>query len=176
MSHDDLMHVLCMTSDWQARGVMHFVMVCYVFCAGPVIDKRMVSCVSKLEQTQWLDALRKQANYGAKKSPKPQRLQVSRNKMYLMFCCTTELYLHVCEIWFYYVSGKALLNDSFNILIAYCTKAECFVTLHIHFTPNWIECGQLGSAVVPCLLKPTCQLLKSCALGQMLSDEVDDTL
>ena len=123
-----------------------------VFCAGPVIDKRVVSCVSKLEQTHWLDALRKQANYGAKKSPKPQRLQVSRNKMYLMFCCTTELYLHVCGIWFYYVCGKALVNDSFNILIAYCTKAECFVTLHIHFTPNWIECGQLGSAVVPCFL------------------------
>ena len=30
--------------------------------------------------------------------------------------------------------------------------AECFVTLNIHFTPNWIEHSQLGSAVVPCLL------------------------
>ena len=43
---------------------------------GAVIDKRLVQCVSKLEQTQWLEALRKQAKYGAKKSPKPQRLQV----------------------------------------------------------------------------------------------------
>ena len=41
-----------------------------------MIDRRTVTCVSPTERNQWLQLLRRESKYGAKQSPKPQRLQV----------------------------------------------------------------------------------------------------
>ena len=50
--------------------------VSVVVVLGPMIDRRTVTCVSPTERNQWLQLLRRESKYGAKQSPKPQRLQV----------------------------------------------------------------------------------------------------
>ena len=66
---------------------------------GPMIDRRTVTCVSPTERNQWLQLLRRESKYGAKQSPKPQRLQVGRTTSVLALLSCVLIFIY-CLLFF----------------------------------------------------------------------------